>query len=132
MDGDRTAAGVGIGDGPEEFRKAYSRYELMVAWNDTDSSYMVMSPREIPYEDDISILISTLFIDEEPVTAEEISEENNIDPEDVHAFISSADFLHAHDVIYRYLDFDWEDGKIADISSEELNYNESFEIPKLY
>ena len=36
-----------------------------------------------------------------------------------------------HEVIYRYLDFDWKGGYIADISSEELNYNETFETPCL-
>ena len=44
--------------------------------------------------------------------------------------MSSHEYLRSHDVIYRYLVFDWEDGVITDIASEELNYNETYETPR--
>ena len=129
MEGDATAAGVRPGDGPEEFQKAYSGYTLQVAWNDVDSNYIVMSPEDIPSQEDISTLIATLFIDGNPATERQVCEEHSVSSNDLHTLLSSAKFLRAHEVIYRYLDFDWKDGQIAHIASEELNYNETFEVP---
>ena len=70
MDGEATAAGVCPGDGPEEFKAAYRDYTLQVAWNDAESNFMVMSPDQIPYDEEISTMIATLFIDGKPVDPE--------------------------------------------------------------
>lgn len=129
MDGNTTAAGITVGDGPEEFKKAYRNYTLQVAWNDTDSTYIVMSPDKIPYDEAISTIITSLFINGKPVTAQQLCADNEITSDQLHSLLSSEAYLKKHEVIYRYLDFDWEHGKIARISSEELNYNETFETP---
>ena len=54
LDGNVTSEGIRPGDGPDAFKKAYRSYTLQVAWTDVDSSYMVMSPDEIPYDENIS------------------------------------------------------------------------------
>ena len=56
--------------------------------------------------------------------------EQNIQSDEIHDVLSSPDFLRKHDVIYRYLVFEWSDSEIVDIYSEELNYNETFETPR--
>lgn len=129
MEGTATAAGVKPGDGPKEFKAAYRNYTIQVAYNELESNYMVMSIDKIPYEDPISTIIANLFINGKPVSEEEICEENNVKPENLHSLLSSAAYLRRNEVIYRYLTFDWEDGVITDIGSEELNYNETFEVP---
>lgn len=129
MSGTATAAGVKPGDGPKEFKAAYRNYTIQVAYNEMESTYMVMSIDRIPYEDPISTIIANLFINGEPVSEEKLCEENDTEPENLHALLSSAAFLRRNEVIYRYLIFDWEGGVITDIDSDELNYNETFEVP---
>ena len=130
MNGEATAAGVCPGDGPEEFKAAYRVYTLQVAWNDAESNFMVMSPDQIPYDEEISTMIATLFIDGKPVDPEALCKEQDIQSDQIHDVLSSPDFLRKHDVIYRYLVFEWSDNEIVDIYSEELNYNETFETPR--
>lgn len=91
-----------------------------------------MSIDEIPYEKHISTLIATLFIDGEPVSEGDFCRENGIELSELPEYISSRAYLRRHDVIYRYLDFQWEGGVITDIYSGELNYNETFEAPHIY
>lgn len=129
LDGNVTSEGVRPGDGPDAFKKAYRNYTLQVAWNDVDSNYMVMSPDDIPYDENISTIITSLFINGKPVTEAQVCSDNDIKGDALYTLLSSPDYLRKHEVIYRYLDFDWEGGQIADISSEELNYNETFETP---
>lgn len=129
MTGETTAAGIRPGDGKEEFIKAYKDYTIQVAYSEPDSNYLVMSIRDIPYEDPVSTMIANFFINGKPVAEEKLCRENNVRPEGLHAVISSPSYLRSHEVIYRYLRFRWEDGVIAEIESDELNYNETFETP---
>lgn len=131
LDGNVTSEGIRPGDGPDVFKKAYRSYTLQVAWTDVDSNYMVMSPDEIPYDENISTIITSLFINGKPVTEAQVCSDNDIEGDALYTLLSSPDYLRKHEVIYRYLDFDWKGGYIADISSEELNYNETFETPCL-
>lgn len=131
MDGDITAAGISAGDGPEEFIDAYRDYPIQVAYQDQSSGYLTMSIEDIPYEDQISSIIAGLFIDGESVTEEEVCAENEIESSELPELLSSPSYLRNHDVIYRLLDFRWEDGVIADIISMDLNYNETFETPHI-
>ena len=131
LDGNVTSEGIRPGDGPDAFKKAYRSYTLQVAWTDVDSNYMVMSPDEIPYDENISTIITSLFINGKPVTEAQVCSDNDIEGDALYTLLSSPDYLRKHEVIYRYLDFDWKNGLIADISSEELNYNETFETPCL-
>lgn len=126
-----THDGVEVGDGKAEFIKAYSNYVIQAAYTDVDSSYLVMSINEIPYDENISTLIANFFIDEEPMSEEDICEENEIEDSELYDLLSSPTYLRAHDVIYRYLRFTWEDSQITDIDSGEFNYNETFEVPNL-
>ncbi|MCD8336045.1 MAG: hypothetical protein LUD18_02000 [Lachnospiraceae bacterium] len=126
-----TQDGVSIGDGKTEFTSTYSDYVIQVAYTDVDSSYLVMSIDKIPYDENISTLIANFFIDEEPMSEEEICEENEIEDEDLYSLLSSSTYLRKHEVIYRYLRFTWEDSVITDIDAGEFNYNETYEVPKL-
>ncbi|MCC8138260.1 MAG: hypothetical protein LIO76_09430 [Clostridiales bacterium] len=125
-----TFDGVQVGDGKAEFIDAYSDYTIQAAYTDTDSSYMVMSIHEIPYDENISTLIANFFIDDEPVSEEDICEDNDIAYDDLYDLLSSTSYLRTHEVIYRYLRFLWADSVITDIDSGEFNYNETYEVPK--
>ncbi|MCC8104170.1 MAG: hypothetical protein LIP11_18590 [Clostridiales bacterium] len=126
-----THDGVSIGDGKSEFIDAYSDYVIQAAYTDVDFSYLVMSINKIPYDENISTLIANFFIDEEPMSEETICKENEIEDEDLYSLLSSSTYLRAHEVIYRYLRFTWEDSVITDIDIGEFNYNETYEVPKL-
>ncbi len=126
-----TSDGVKIGDGKTEFIEAYNPYIIQTAYTDSASGYRVMSIGKIPYDENISTLIATFFIDGKPVSEEEICVQNEIEEEDLYSLLSSSDYLRSHDVIYRYLRFNWEDSRITGIDSSELNYNEAYEVPCL-
>ena len=126
-----TAAGIKIGDGSRAFIDAYRDYPLQVAHEDSYTGYKVMSVQEIPFKDDISIVIANFFIDDESVSEEQICKEYDWEEASLHSNLSAPAYLREHDVVYRYLMFSWENGKITDIVSDELNYNETFETPRL-
>jgi len=126
-----THDGVAIGDGKSEFIEAYSDYVIQAAYTDVDSSYLVMSINKIPYDENISTLIANFFIDEEPMSEEDICENNESEDEELYSLLSSSTYLRTHEVIYRYLRFTWEDSVITDIDVGEFNYNETYEVPKL-
>ena len=73
------------GDGPEEFISAYRGYTIQVAYNNLESSYVVMDVDKIPYKDDISTMIANFFVDDQPVSEEELCEENNVKPTQLYA-----------------------------------------------
>ncbi len=126
-----THDGVKIGDGKAEFIDAYNPYVIQTAYTDAASNYKVMSIRKIPYDENISTLIATFFIDGKAVSEEEICAQNEIEEEDLSSLLSSPAYLQKHNVIYRYLRFNWEDSEIRSIDSSELNFNEAYEVPRL-
>lgn len=131
MEDGSTAAGIRAGDDSEKFIRAYQGYTTQVAYNNSYSDYQIMPIKKIPYEEDISVIIANFFIDGEPVSEEDLCLENEWESEELYSHLSAPDYLRLHDVVYRYLRFVWENGKIAYITSEELNYNETFETPRL-
>ena len=124
-----TSDGLKIGDTPSEFRKAYRDYTIQIAYDEPDAVLRIVPMNQIPFEEDIFTIIACFFINGTPISEEDICEENRIEPSALHDLLSSGDFLRSHEVIYRYLVFEWQDGVIVDIDSNELNYNETFEIP---
>lgn len=126
-----TASGIQAGDSPKAFQKAYQDYTIQVAFLDQPSNYRIMNISRIPYEEPISTLIANFFIDEVPVSDDLLCSENNISLSELPALLASPAYLQKHDVVYRYLNFQWKDGVIASIQSEELNYNETYETPRL-
>ncbi len=127
-----THNGVEVGDGKAAFTNAYSDYVIQVAYNDTNySNYTVMSMKSIPFDRNISTLIASFFIDGTPMSEEEICKENQISAKGLANLLASPAYLRAHDVSYRYLRFTWEEGSITKIDSAELNFNESYDIPRM-
>jgi hypothetical protein len=107
LSGDVTSAGVQPGDDPETFIKAYKNYTIQVAYNDVASSYLTMSIDEIPYDRPISAMIANFFIDDEPVSEDTLCKQNDVSPSELYSLLSSTAYLQQHDVIYRYLRFQW-------------------------
>jgi hypothetical protein len=128
---DTTSQGIKPGDGSSVFIDAYKNYTIQVAYNDLASNYLVMSIDDIPYEDNISTMIANFFIDGSPISETALCKENNIEADALHSLLSSPAYLRQHEVTYRYLRFVWEDGTIARIESDTLDYNETFETPCL-
>lgn len=126
-----TADGVRSGDTPKQFIDAYKDYTIQVAYNNLESSYVVMDIDKIPYKEDISTMIANFFVDGEPVSEKELCEENNVQPTQLYALLSSPEYLRDHNVVYRYLRFRWADGLISGVQSDELNYNETYETPQI-
>ncbi len=129
MEGNTTSAGISPGDGRDAFIKAYRGYTIQVAYSELESNYLEMSIKDIPYDDPISAMIANFFVNGKPVSEEELCRENNVKPAKLYDLLSSSSYLRSHEVVYRYLRFQWEDGVIAGIESDELNYNETFETP---
>ena len=124
-----TADGIQAGDGEKEFREAYTGYEILVSSSGEDIPQEAMPIGRIPYDRNIATMIANFFIDGQPKSPQNICEEEQIPPEDLFDLLSSEDYLRSHEVIYRYLIFYWKNSRIQRIASEELNYNETYEVP---
>ena len=131
MDGDSTSAGIRIGDNSKAFANAYRDYTIQVAYSEQASNYVIMSMNKIPFDEKISTIIANFFVDGKPVSETQLSKDNNVKLSELHPLLSSPEYLQQHDVVYRYLSFRWENGVIVNIVSDELNYNETFETPRL-
>lgn len=129
LSGETTAAGVSVGDGPEVFKEAYQDYEVLVSESDSEIRNEAVPVSRIPYKKEIATMIANFFINGKPMTAEQLCKKQEVSMDGLSALLSSPTFLKEHEVIYRYLLFYWEDGKISHIESDELNYNETFEVP---
>lgn len=127
--GDTTSSGVSVGDGPGVFKDAYQNYEILVSRSLSEIPHEVMSIGRIPYTDNISTMIANFFINGTPMTEDQICEDENVSMDGLTALLCSSSYLREHEVIYRYLLFSWENGVISKIESEELDYNETFEVP---
>ena len=129
LTGGVTADGIQAGDGAEEFRRAYADYEILVSTSGEDIPQEAMPIGRIPYDKNIVTMIANFFIDGRPMSPQDICGEEQIEPEDLFDLLSSEEYLRGHEVLYRYLVFYWENGTIQRIASEELNYNETYEVP---
>ncbi len=117
-----TNKGVSAGDTPEAFLAAYGEYRIFTSVN--GGEYQVFPAEEIPFEDSVTCLLPTFFIDGLPVDPDVFCEENEIEKSALLDFLTSDDYLHSHTVVYYYLTFTWEDGVISDITSRYMDYNE--------
>ncbi len=117
-----TNKGVSVGDTPEAFLAAYGEYRIFTSVD--GGEYQVFPAEEIPFEDSVTCLLPTFFIDGLPVDPDVFCEENEIEKSALLAFLTSDDYLHSHTVVYYYLTFTWEDGVILDITSRYMDYNE--------
>lgn len=129
LSGDTTSSGVSIGDGARIFQEAYHDYEILVSRSADEIPNEPTAIRRIPYKEEITTMIANFFINGKPMTAEQLCKEEEVSMDSLTSLISSPSFLQKHEVLYRYLLFYWKDGKITKIESEELNYNETFEVP---
>ena len=118
----KTRGGVSTGDTPETFLAAYGDYDIYTSVE--SGAYEALDKDEIPFEADISIILPTFFVDDTPIDPDGFCEENELDKAGLVAFLTSEDYLSSHRVIYYYMVFTWENGAIADIRSEYMDYNE--------
>lgn len=118
----QTSKGISVGDDSETFLAAYGAYEILTSVAGQD--YQSLPVAEIPFSDSIETLLPTFFIDGLPMTIDEICKDNEIAKENLLSFLSSADYLQNHTVVYYYLIFTWENGVITDVRSEYMDYNE--------
>ncbi len=117
-----TSKGIGIGDTPEAYLNAYSDYVMETSIE--NGPFQALKTDEIPFTEPIRTILPTFFIDENPVTIEQICEENEIERTEILALLSSDEYLQNHTVMYHYMIFTWEDGVITDILSEYMDFNE--------
>ena len=68
VNGGVTADGVSAGVAPMQFIDAYKYYTVQVAYNNLESSYVVMDIDKIPYKEDVSTMIANFFVDSEPIS----------------------------------------------------------------
>ena len=57
------------------------------------------------------------------VEIDSFCEDNEIEKDTLLSFLTDEAYLEHHAVVYQYLVFDWEDGRIKDIRSESMDYN---------
>ncbi len=116
---------IGVGDGYEAFVDAYKDYDLAIASVEAqkDYTYQSLAPSDIPFDQDIRIIVPTFFINDEAQSVTDICEANSIDKDSLLSLLTSSDFLANNKVVYKYLVFDFSGGVITNMTSEELDFN---------
>lgn len=121
-DTNQTSRGISIGDDSEAFLAAYGEYEILTSVDGGD--YKLIATEEIPFtESAVITILPTFFIDGLATDMNQFCKENAIEKKDLLSYLTSEEYLHAHTVVYHYLSFTWENGVIAGISSESMDYN---------
>lgn len=117
----QTIRGVKIGDDSETFLAAYKDYDILSSISGGD--YQFLPAENIPFDASLTTILPSLFVDGTAIEINSFCEDNNIEKSDLLAFLTDEDYLKAHSVVYQYLVFTWQDGKISDIRSEAMDYN---------
>jgi len=117
----QTIRGVKIGDNAETFLAAYQDYDILSSVNGGDLQFL--SVEEIPFHDTLTTILPSFFIDGAAIDIDSFCEENEIEKDTLLSFLTEEEYLEHHTVVYRYLVFDWENGRVSDIRSESMDYN---------
>ena len=117
----QTIRGVKIGDDSETFLAAYRDYDILSSINGGD--YRFLPVEEIPFTSELTTILPSFFVDGSAIDLDSFCEENGIEKEALLSFLTDETYLEMHTVLYQYLVFTWENGKITDIRSESMDYN---------
>ena len=117
----QTIRGVKIGDDSETFLAAYRDYDILSSINGGD--YRFLPVEEIPFTSSLTTILPSFFVDGSAIDLNSFCEENGIEKESLLSFLTDESYLEMHTVLYQYLVFTWENGKITDIRSESMDYN---------
>lgn len=117
----QTIRGVKIGDGADVFLAAYKDYDILSSVDGGD--YQFLATEEIPFDQNLTTILPSFFVDGTAVEIDSFCENNNIEKDTLLAFLTDEAYLDHHAVVYQYLVFEWENGVIKDIRSESMDYN---------
>ena len=117
----QTIRGVKIGDGADTFLTAYKDYDILSSVNGGD--YQFLAAEDIPFDASLTTILPSFFVDGAAVEIDSFCEDNEIEKDTLLSFLTDEAYLEHHAVVYQYLVFDWEDGRIKDIRSESMDYN---------
>ncbi|MDE6212279.1 MAG: hypothetical protein K2M70_02205 [Lachnospiraceae bacterium] len=117
----QTIRGVNIGDDSETFLAAYRDYDILSSINGGD--YRFLPVEEIPFTSELTTILPSFFVDGSAIDLDSFCEDNGIEKEALLSFLTDESYLEMHTVLYQYLVFTWENGKITDIRSESMDYN---------
>lgn len=117
----QTIRGVKIGDGSDVFLAAYKDYDILSSVDGGD--YQFLPTEEIPFDQSLTTILPSFFVDGTAVEIDSFCENNNIEKDALLAFLTDGTYLEHHAVVYQYLVFEWENGVIRDIRSESMDYN---------
>lgn len=123
-DGIATSKGIHIGSTTEEFLDAYAGYDLEISIGGGAYEAFDADKTPVPFTDSVQTILPTFFIDDAAMTIEQICTENEIERTELLSLLSSEEYLAEHEVSYYYMIFSWENGAVADISTEYMDYNE--------
>ena len=116
-----TIRGVKIGDDSETFLAAYRDYDILSSINGSD--YRFLPVEEIPFTSQLTTILPSFFVDGSTIDLDSFCEENGVEKGALLSFLTDETYLEAHTVLYQYLVFTWENGKITEIRSESMDYN---------
>lgn len=122
---DTTSEGITIGSDFASFAEAYSEYPIQILSSDGSyQSYSLPSPEEASsISEDMTLMTSFFFIDGIAVPTSQLKEEIGITSSELNEYLRSSEYLNSHEVIFRYILFEFDDGKVSDIEADYLNYN---------
>ena len=111
-----------IGDGADVFLAAYRDYDILSSVDGGD--YQYLAAEEIPFDKPLTTILPSFFVDGTAVDIDTFCENNEIEKGSLLSYLTDEAYLEHHAVVYQYLVFEWADGKITDIRSESMDYNQ--------
>lgn len=121
-----TGAGISAGSTYEEFVEAYGAYQIQEVDGSGNFVPFEIEPAkkdEVHETEDTVLAVSGFFVDEEPVSTEELEEMTGCGIDELAGALSGSEFLSGHSVIYKYVIFTIKDNTVTEISGDYLDYN---------
>ena len=121
-----TGAGIGVGASYDEFVGAYGSFLIQkVADEGNFEPFEIVKPeKDMPYEtEDVVLMVSGFFVDEKPVSTEELKVMLDCEIDEVADKLCDPEFLKEHKVIYKYVIFTIQNNTVTDITGDYLDYN---------
>ena len=129
-----TGAGIKVGSSYTDWIDAYGDYEIQLYDGENFIPYTpdpvddkkaadAASDTATDTDHDGRYMVAAFYVDEEPVSTDELCRTEGIDAAKLADHLASAEYLADHKVLFRYIIFTITDDAVSDIEFDYLDYN---------
>lgn len=126
VNSDNSISGLTVGSSFTDFCNVYNSYPLQILNADNTLATFVIPDFEKEPEatnPSTTLMASCFIVDGQAVMTEELINQTGQTADTLNAYLTSAEYLGKHSVLFRYVIFTFADGIITEIESDVLDYN---------